>query len=73
MRDKRERFVALANARVTKAIKGIRLVGNLSNKSSYDYTSEDANKISRALRVEIETLRARFSKGGGGADTGFKL
>lgn len=73
MRNKRERFVALANARVTKAIKSIRLVGNLSNKSSYEYAPDDAKKIIRALQREIDVLRGRFSKGGSGDDTEFKL
>lgn len=65
--------MALANARVTKAIKSIRLVGNLSNKSSYEYTADDAKKVIRALQREIDVLRGRFSKGGSGDDTEFRL
>lgn len=33
-RDARERFVELANKRVTKTIKDLRLVGNLSNQAN---------------------------------------
>lgn len=73
MRNKRERFVALANARVTKAIKSMKLVGNLSSKSSYEYTADDARKIIRAIQREIDILRGRFSKGGSGDDTEFRL
>jgi len=72
MRDKRERFVALANARVTKAIKTIRLVGNLSNRSAYEYNEDDARKIIRALAREVEGIRVRF-EGGASTDTEFRL
>ncbi len=37
MRDKRSKFVQLANQRVTKAIDQIRLIGNLSNRAAYDF------------------------------------
>ncbi len=59
-RDPRERFVGLANKRVTNAIRQIRLVGNLSNKRAYRYTDADAKKIVRALQAEISVLKARF-------------
>ena len=65
--------MALATARVTKAIKCIRLVGNLSSKSSYEYAADDAKKIVRALQRQIDLLRGRFSKGGSGDNTEFRL
>lgn len=73
MRDKKAKFVELANARVNRAIKDIRLVGNLANKSSYEYTDEDAKKIVRALQREIDALKGRFSDIGGGGETTFNL
>jgi hypothetical protein len=59
-RDPREKFVELANKRVTKAIKVLRLVGNLANRRAYKYEEADAKKIIRALRKEVDLLRARF-------------
>ncbi|EJM90212.1 MULTISPECIES: hypothetical protein [unclassified Pseudomonas] len=59
-RDPRERFVSLANSRVTAAIKQIRLVGNLANKKNYQYESEDALKIIRALQRELDELKEKF-------------
>jgi hypothetical protein len=56
----REKFVALANKRVTRAIKAIQLIGNLSNRSNYDYTDEDVVKILKALQHEIAACRKRF-------------
>jgi hypothetical protein len=59
-RDPRERFVSLANSRVTAAINQIRLVGNLSNRKNYEYSAEDAAKITRALQRELDELKAKF-------------
>ena len=59
-RDPRERFVDLANKRVTNAIRQIRLVGNLANRRAYNYTDADAKKIVRALQQEVNVLKARF-------------
>lgn len=56
----RAKFVDLANKRVSKALKGIQLIGNLSNRSNYDYTEEDVAKIIRALQDEVAACRKRF-------------
>lgn len=59
-RDPRERFVELANKRVTNAIRALRLVGNLSNRRAYEYTEADAKKIIRALQEELDVLKTRY-------------
>jgi hypothetical protein len=59
-RDPRERFVTLANKRVTAAIIQLRLVGNLANRKNYEYELEDARKIVRALQRELDDLKMRF-------------
>lgn len=56
----RENFVRLAESRTRRAIKNIRLVGNLSNRSNYSWTSEDVAKIFSALEHEIRSARGRF-------------
>jgi hypothetical protein len=70
----RQKFVQLAEARVNKTLKDIQLIGNLSNRSNYDYTDEDVEQIFRALSQEIAACKKRFElskrKNGG---TGFKL
>lgn len=58
--DDRKRFVELANKRVSKAMKGIQLIGNLSNRSNYDYTPDDVAKIFRALHGELAACKKRF-------------
>jgi hypothetical protein len=73
MRDKRKKFVELAEARVNRAIKDLRLVGNLSNRAAYEYTEEDVRRIFRALSKEVETAKARFGDSAGGGENEFKL
>lgn len=60
MRDKRSRFVELAEARVTRATQTLRLIGNLSNLNNYTYSEVDAQKIVSTLDSELKLLRAKF-------------
>jgi hypothetical protein len=60
----RTKFVELANKRVSRALKAIQLIGNLSNRSSYDYTEEDVSKIFKALEDEMTDCRKRFDRAG---------
>ena len=56
----RQKFVDLAQKRVSKAMKDIQLIGNLSNRSNYDYTEEDVAKIMKALSDEVSACRKKF-------------
>jgi len=70
----RQKFVQLAQARVNKTLKDIQLIGNLSNRSNYDYTDEDVEKIFRALSQEITVCKKRFDLSKRKADAAmFKL
>ena len=69
----RQKFIELAEKRVTKVIKGIRLIGNLSNKSNYFYTDEDIKKILKALRAETKFLQQRFQNQGNTDESVFRL
>jgi hypothetical protein len=73
VRDRRERFVALAEARTDKALKAIRLLGNLSNKSNYEYADTDVAQIVKALESEVRTLKVKFADASVGRGTSFKL
>jgi uncharacterized protein YpuA (DUF1002 family) len=73
MSTKRSNFVRLAEARVTKALKSIKVIGNLSNKANYDYTDQDINKIVNALQAEINVLKSRFKNKGNSEAVEFKL
>lgn len=57
---KRERFVRLAEARTNKILEMLRLLGNCSSRSNYDYTDEDIKKIFGALEKELKNTKNRF-------------
>jgi hypothetical protein len=73
MRDRRGKFVELAEARVSRTLKDIQLVGNLSNSAAYEYSDADVKKIFSALQKELDVARARFSQTGPGSGPEFKL
>ncbi len=58
---------------MSRSIKDIRLIGNLANRSAYEYTSEDVKKIFRALQKELDAAKSRFTGDAGGRDSDFKL
>jgi hypothetical protein len=55
-----DRFKRLAEARVTKTIKDIRLIANLSNRNNYSYSAGDIEKIFKTLDRELKSARSRF-------------
>jgi hypothetical protein len=73
MRDKRQKFVQLAEARVNKTLKDIQLIGNLSNTSAYEFSESDIRRIFAALQGGIASAKARFSKDGDGSSGNFRL
>lgn len=70
---KRERFVLLAERRVNRAIDSLRLVGNLSNRSNYEYTDSDVKQIVAALESSLTELRQRFRSPSSQRESLFKL
>ena len=54
---KNYKFSKLASKRLPKAKKAIKLIGNLSNKSSYKYTDEEVDKIFKSLSKAMSRLR----------------
>ena len=73
MTDKRAKFVELATNRVNRAIKDLRLIGNLSNRSAYEYSDDDVKKITRSLQRELDSMKTRLEGSGRGGDNEFAL
>ena len=57
---KADRFVRLAEARVNKLIKMIRLLGNCSMKCNYEFTKEQVSQIFATLYEELHLARAKY-------------
>jgi hypothetical protein len=73
MSQKRENFVRLAEARVNRALREIRLIGNLSNRGAYTYSEADARAIFKALQRELDTAKSRFTGDNGIGEREFRL
>lgn len=58
--SKEERFCRLAEARVNKIIKMLRLLGNCSNEMVYAHTPEQVDQIFTVLRRELDLAQARY-------------
>lgn len=66
MSKSRDNFVRLAESRTRRALKDIRLIGNLSNRSNYSWNDEDVATIFSALEAEMKVARQRFAEEPGG-------
>jgi len=72
-RDKRAKFLELANKRVNRAIKDLALIANLANRKNYDYTEEEAKKVIRALQAEVDHVKHNFTLGIQSSKNEFKI
>jgi len=61
--SKSERFVRIAEARTNKIIDMIQLLGNCSNRATYDYSKEDVKKIFGAIENELRLAKSKFDIG----------
>lgn len=60
MNLKEKKFIKLAEIRANNAIKAMKLLGNLANKSNYTYNEFQVKKILNALSGEINNLKSSF-------------
>jgi hypothetical protein len=72
-RNSRTKFVELAEKRVARTLKDLKLIGNLSNESNYSYSDEDVKKIITRLRKALDELKGRFDSKGSSEDEVFRL
>ncbi|HOL77830.1 MAG TPA: hypothetical protein PKY35_12455 [Candidatus Hydrogenedentes bacterium] len=58
--EKRERFRKLAVYRTNEVLKRLKVLGNCANRSAYDYTEEEINKIFSEIEREVREIKAKF-------------
>ena len=58
-----ERFKRVASKRTNEILEKIRIIGNCSNKSSYEYTEEEVNKIFFEIDKQLKLIKAKFLVG----------
>ncbi len=57
---KKERFIRLATQRTNAVLRRLKVLGNCSNRSAYDYTEEDINKIFSEIERRVRETKAKF-------------
>lgn len=62
IQKKQENFKRIAESRTNKIIDAISLLGNLSNRSYYDYTQEQIEAMFDAIQDELNNQRLKFSE-----------
>lgn len=70
---KNQRFKRLAEYRTNEIIKKIQILGNCSNRSSYDYGEDEVNKIFSAIDKYLKETRLKFSFSKNNNKNKFKL
>ena len=58
--EKRERFKRLAAQRTNATLQKLKVLGNSSNRSAYDYTEDEINKIFAELERRVKETKAKF-------------
>jgi len=72
--SKADRFARLAQPRTTNVLRSIRILGNLSNTSNYEYTPAQVSKIFGAIREQLDIAESKFdARAGKRASEKFKL
>lgn len=58
--NKKERFKRLAVYRTNEVLKKLRVLGNCANRSAYEYTQEEINKIFSEIEKSTKEIKAKF-------------
>lgn len=61
--SKRERFKRIATKRTNEILERIRILGNCSNRTSYEYTDEEVNKVFSEIDKQLKITKAKFLVG----------
>lgn len=61
-KSRRERFRDVATRRTRRLLGDIRRLANCANRSAYEYTDADVEKIFGAIEREVAAARARFDR-----------
>lgn len=60
MSTKRERFKRLAEQRTNAVLHKLKVLGNCSNRSAYEYTEEEINRIFATVERTVRDMKSKF-------------
>jgi len=58
--NKRNRFIKLAVYRTNEVLKKLKVLGNCGNRSAYEYTEDEINKIFSEIERSVKGAKAKF-------------
>jgi len=58
--ERRERFKRLASQRTNSVLQKLKVLGNCANRSAYDYTEDEVNKIFVEIERRVKETKAKF-------------
>lgn len=70
---KHDKFRKLAESRTNKALDAISRIGNLSNRSLYEWDEAEVGRVLKALRSAVSEVEQRFSSPKSRSNSSFKL
>lgn len=60
IQDKEQRFKRLATSRTNEILEKLRILSNCANRSAYEYSKEDIDKIYNAIEHAIKESKSKF-------------
>ncbi len=60
MNIKRERFKRLAEQRTNAVLLKLKILGNCSNRSAYEYNEEEIGKIFNTIEKMVREMKSKF-------------
>lgn len=61
MDNRRQNFKRLAASRTNEVLRRLKILGNCSNRSHYDYTEEEVNKVFSEIERKVREAKAKFT------------
>lgn len=61
MDKRKENFKRLAESRTREALKRLKILGNCANRSHYDYSEEEVNKVFSEIEKKVRESKAKFT------------
>lgn len=58
--QKKERFKRLGTQRTNSVLQRLKVLGNCSNRSAYEYTEEEINKIFSEIERRVRETKSKF-------------
>ena len=59
--NRKDNFKRLAEARTNEVLRRLKILGNCANRSNYDYTEAEVDKIFGEIEKKIKEMKMKFT------------